>query len=465
MDYQHDRTICVIGLGYVGLTLAIIMAEAGYTVWGVELNRDFTDKIVTGKAHFHEPGLDERLAIQLQAGQFHVSNTLPDDPGISLYIITVGTPLGPDGKVRLDMVRRVTREIAAQLKDGDAVVLRSTVKIGTTRDIVLPILAETGRDFDIGFCPERTLEGRALYELTHLPQIIGSTSARGSIRLAQVFNAITPTVIRVRDPETAEMIKLIDNTSRDVGFAFANEVARLCGAVGISASEVITFGKLGYARTQLPMPGPVGGPCLSKDSHILVESMMDRGVMPEIAAAARNINERLMIEVAEYLAGQVLPWYPSGAVKISMMGLAFKGQPETNDLRGSTVIPLLAELRKLLPRATFRGYDPIVSAQDQVALGLTPMGDLAEAFDGAHLVIVHNNHPIFQGMPLSRLARGLARPAIVYDFWNSFSPERLSLEDGVRYVALGSHPMRSDLPVLGQPPVLGQAEVMTAMLA
>ena len=99
------------------------------------------------------------------------------------------------------------------------------------------------------------------------------------------------------------MIKLIDNTSRDVGFAFANEVARLCGAVGISAAEVITFGKLGYARTQLPMPGPVGGPCLSKDGHILVESMLDRGVMPEIASAARTINERLMVEVAEYLAG------------------------------------------------------------------------------------------------------------------------------------------------------------------
>ncbi|WP_246148494.1 nucleotide sugar dehydrogenase [Skermanella pratensis] len=339
MDYQHDRTVCIIGLGYVGLTLAIVMAEAGYTVRGVELNRDFTDRIVTGKAHFYEPGLDERLGFQLGAGRLHVGNTLPDDPAISLYIITVGTPLGPDGKVRLDMVRRVTREIAAQLKDGDAVVLRSTVKIGTTRDIVMPILAETGRDIDIAFCPERTLEGRALYELTHLPQIIGATSERGSIRLAQVFNALTPTVIRVRDPETAEMIKLIDNTSRDVGFAFANEVARLCGAAGISAAEVITFGKLGYARTQLPMPGPVGGPCLSKDSHILVESMTDRGVMPEIAAAARTINERLMVESAGYMAGQVLPWHRCDALKVTIMGLAFKGQPETNDLRGSTAIP------------------------------------------------------------------------------------------------------------------------------
>lgn len=449
MDYQHDRTVCIVGLGYVGLTLAIIMAEAGYTVRGVELNRDFTDRIVTGKAHFFEPGLDERLGLQLGAGRLHVSNTPPDDPAVSLYIITVGTPLGPDGKVRLDMVRRVTREIAARLKDGDAVVLRSTVKIGTTRDVVMPILAETGRDIDVAFCPERTLEGRALYELTHLPQIIGAASERGSIRLAQVFNAITPTVIRVRDPETAEMIKLIDNTSRDVGFAFANEVARLCGAVGISAAEVITFGKLGYARTQLPMPGPVGGPCLSKDSHILVESMADRGVMPEIAAAARTINERLMVETARYMAGQVLPWHRSGALKVTMMGLAFKGQPETNDLRGSTAIPLLAELRRMMPEAVFCGYDPIVSAQDLAALGLTPVADLTEAFDRSHLVIIHNNHPAFQAMPLSRLASGMSRPGMVYDFWNSFVPDRLTLDTGIRYVALGSHRMTADHPVPG----------------
>jgi UDP-N-acetyl-D-mannosaminuronic acid dehydrogenase len=453
MDYRHDRTVCIIGLGYVGLTLAIIMAEAGYTVWGVEINQGFTDKIVTGKAHFFEPGLDERLDHQLQAGRLLVVNSLPDDPAVSLYIITVGTPLDQDGRVRMDMVKRVTTEIAAQLKDGDAVVLRSTVKIGTTRDVVLPILAATGRDFDIGFCPERTLEGRALYELTHLPQIVGANSERGAIRLAQVFNALTPTVIRVRDPETAEMIKLIDNTSRDVGFAFANEVARLCGAVGISAAEVITFGKLGYARTQLPMPGPVGGPCLSKDGHILIESMLDRGVMPEIASAARTINERLMVEVAEYLAGEVKPWYRTDALKITVMGLAFKGQPETNDLRGSTAIPLLAELRRLLPGARLYGYDPIVSAEDLSGLGLTPAASLDVAFDGAHLVIVHNNHPAFQGMPLSRLSRGMARPAIVYDFWNSFVPERLTLEDGVRYVALGSHPMRATVPAAIPEPV------------
>ncbi|WP_246148496.1 UDP binding domain-containing protein [Skermanella pratensis] len=102
-----------------------------------------------------------------------------------------------------------------------------------------------------------------------------------------------------------------------------------------------------------------------------------------------------------------------------------------------------------MPEAIFCGYDPIVSAQDMIALGLTPLADLGEAFDQSHLVIVHNNHPAFQAMPLSRLSRGMARPGMVYDFWNNFVPERLTLDTGIRYVALGSHRMGADQPGSG----------------
>lgn len=445
-EASRDRHVCIVGLGYVGLTLAVVMAEAGYVVRGCELNPAFVASIREGHAHFFEPGLDERLRIQIDAGRIAAGTEMPCDPEISLYIVTVGTPLDGDGRVRLDMVRRVTQQIAERLKDGDAVVLRSTVKIGTTRGVVLPVLEATGRRFDLAFCPERTLEGRALYELAHLPQIVGAMSPQGAARLSQVFNAITPTVIRVRDPETAEMIKLVDNTSRDVGFAFANEVARMCGMVGISAAEVVKFGKLGYARTSLPLPGPVGGPCLSKDSHILVESMEGYGMVPEITSASRRINERLMVEVADFLATQA----PFGAAGqrpvVTLLGLAFKGQPETNDLRGSTILPLIATLRDRLPQAVLRGWDPIVGAAEQEALGLRPVDTLAEAFEGSHLCVVHNNHAAFAGMPLSQLSHRMARPGLVYDFWNNFDPERLAMAEGTRYVALGSHPVAAGLP-------------------
>lgn len=437
-ESSPDRNVCIVGLGYVGLTLAVVMAEAGFRVSGCELNPGFVASIRSGRAHFFEPGLDERLALQVAAGRITADTEMPSDPAVSLYIVTVGTPLDAQGRVRLDMVRRVAGQIADRLKDGDAVVLRSTVKIGTTRSVVLPALAATGRRFDLAFCPERTLEGRALYELAHLPQIVGAMTPQGAARLSQVFNAITPTVIRVRDPETAEMIKLVDNTSRDVGFAFANEVARMCGAVGVSAAEVIKFGKLGYPRTNVPLPGPVGGPCLSKDAHILIESLEGHGLAPEITAATRRINERLMVESAAWIADTA----PRAAgLRIAVLGLAFKGQPETNDLRGSTVLPLIEALRARLPSAEYRGFDPVVAAAEQEALGLVPMPSLPDAFDGAHVVVVHNNHAAFAGMPLSRLSERMARPGLVYDFWNNFDPDRLAMAPDTRYVALGSHPM------------------------
>lgn len=454
-ESSPDRNVCIVGLGYVGLTLAVVMAEAGFRVHGCEVNPGFVATIASGRGHFFEPGLDERLAVQVAAGRITVGTEMPRDPAVSLYIVTVGTPLDAAGRVRLDMVRRVTGQIADRLKDGDAVVLRSTVKIGTSRDVVLPILEATGRRFDLAFCPERTLEGRALYELAHLPQIVGALTPAGAARLAQVFNAITPTVIRVRDPETAEMIKLVDNTSRDVGFAFANEVARMCGTVGVSAAEVIKFGKLGYPRTNVPIPGPVGGPCLSKDGHILIESMERYGMVPEITSASRRINERLMVEVAQYLAAAAPSPHP-GPLKIAVLGLAFKGQPETNDLRGSTVHPLLDALRARLPEASYHGYDPVVSAGEQRDLGLIPAASLAEAFDGCHTVIIHNNHAAFAGMPLARLSHHLARPGLVYDFWNSFDPDRLEMAPGTRYVALGGH----SVPV----PAPGLVQTVTAVM-
>lgn len=438
---SHDHTVCIIGLGYVGLTLALVMAEAGYRVHGVEINPDFVGAIVQGRAHFFEPGLDERLTVQVERGRITASTAMPDDPAVSLYIITVGTPLDAEGQVRLDMVQRVSQQIADRLKDGDAVVLRSTVKIGTTRGIVLPILAATGKRFDLAFCPERTLEGKALYELTHLPQIVGALSPAGAVRLAQVFNALTPTVIRVRDPETAEMIKLVDNTSRDVGFAFANEVARMCGALGVSAADVIKFGRLGYPRTNLPLPGPVGGPCLSKDAHILIESLAGTPVRPEITMATRLINERLMVEAADYIVAQAPELRPGHRLKISLLGLAFKGQPETNDLRGSTVIPLIQALASRLPASWRCGFDPVVSAEEQRLLGLTPMTTLQEAFADAHVVVIHNNHPSFSAMPMARLSHWLGRPGLVYDFWNNFDPNRLVMAPDTRYVPLGAHPL------------------------
>ena len=440
MESFKDRQVCVLGLGYVGLTLAVAMADVGFKILGVEIRDEVRDALAQGQAHFHEPGLEERLQRVISTGRFGFARNIPEGWGGAVYIITVGTPLGKDGKSRLDMVENVGREVAHHLKDGDLVIMRSTVKLGTTRKIVTPLLSATGKQFDLAFCPERTLEGKALVELRQLPQIVGGMTNAAAVRASQLFQFITPTVVRVSDVETAEMIKLIDNAQRDVAFAYANEVARACDAIGVSAAEVIQAGKLGYPRTNLPMPGPVGGPCLEKDPHILAEGLRELGVEPEITMAARRLNERQPAEIIAHLArvASTLPGFSNRPV-ITLMGIAFKGQPATDDLRGTMAKPIFERIRLAFPDATFRGFDAVVAVKDIRSFGLEPVATLDAAFEGASLMLILNNHPVFSAMSIERLTARMARPGLVYDFWNCFKAADLYLPQGVGYMALGSH--------------------------
>ncbi|MBI3707772.1 MAG: nucleotide sugar dehydrogenase, partial [Proteobacteria bacterium] len=291
-DTYADRRVCVLGLGYVGLPLAAVMADAGFDVLGIEIRDAVRERLARGEPHFYEPGLESLLKRVIRQGRLRIARNIPAGCAATVFLVTVGTPLDTQGRARMDMIENVTREVAAHLKAGDLVIMRSTVKLGTTRRLVIPILDSVGVSYDLAFCPERTLEGQALAELRNLPQVVGGATLSANIRASQLFQFLTATVVRVSSLETAEMIKLIDNTQRDVSFAFANEVARMCDAVGIGAMEVIRAGKLGYARTNLPMPGPVGGPCLEKDPYILAEGLAERGITPEITLAARNVNRR-----------------------------------------------------------------------------------------------------------------------------------------------------------------------------
>lgn len=436
----HDREVCIFGLGYVGLTLAVTMAEVGFRVHGVEIRAEVVEGLRHGQPPFHEFGLAAKLRRVIATGDFSAATTAARAREARVFIITVGTPLGADGLVRLEMIRRVTDEVAAMLKDGDLVIMRSTVRLGVTRTVVKPILDATGRRYELAFCPERTLEGQALEELRRLPQIIGAADRSTTLRCAHLFNFLTPTVVRVADLETAEVIKLIDNAQRDMLFGYANEVARICDAIGVSAAEVIAAGKLGYPRTNLPMPGPVGGPCLEKDPHILAESLLPLGIEPAITLAARRLNEAQPDEVVGFLAArlQALRAWPARP-EIAVCGLAFKGRPATDDLRGTMARPIIAALRRRFPSARLRGYDPVVDTAGIRSLGLEPVGDPEAAFTGANLVVIQNNHPVFAGLAMADLAQHLARPGLVYDFWNHFTGQQLDLPPGTGYMALGSH--------------------------
>jgi UDP-N-acetyl-D-mannosaminuronic acid dehydrogenase len=413
--------VAIIGLGYVGLTLGVALARRGLMVYGIEKRREVVDQTNAGKAHFSEVGLDMALQSVVGGGSLIASDATDGIPPCDYYIITVGTPLKPGTcQPRLDMIEQASRQVAEHMPEGAAVILRSTVKIGTTREIVKPVLDAAGKTYHLSMSPERTLEGDALRELVTLPQIVGGMTERGADMAASLFSRLTHTIVRVADPETAEMIKLVDNTSRDVRFAFANEVARACDAVGVNANDVIRFGKLGYSRTDVALPGLVGGPCLEKDPHILLASVAPHDVTLEITAASRQVNERQPRETVSAILAK-LGERRNGPFTVVVAGIAFKGRPETDDLRGSMSLHVIDRLAASGQCQEIRVYDEVVGREVLAALGpkVVPCDSLDGACAGADALIIANNHPAFGALNLEAIVGCMEQGAFVYDYWNN----------------------------------------------
>lgn len=437
-EATHD--VGIVGLGYVGLTLATAMADVGYKLVGLERRPEVVDLLKAGKPHFQEVGLDHILKNVIAEGRLAVREQFDPSDRCDAYIITVGTPLDANGMARLDMIESATRQVADSMPDDALVILRSTVKVGTSRNVVAPILAASGKRFKIAMCPERTLEGNAMQELRQLPQIIGADDTDTRERAARLFSKLTKQVLTVSSLEAAEVIKLADNTFRDVRFAFANEIARLCDAVGVSANEVIGIGKLGYSRTNIALPGLVGGPCLEKDPHILRQSAHECGIELEITRAAREVNERQPLECAKWMVSELERRNIADAPTVSFLGLAFKGVPEADDLRGAMSLHVIRHMRDLLPDAKFKAYDPVVSAKDIEALniGLEVCDDLKGALHEVDLAVITNNHPKLASIGFSTMVDHLSPDGFVYDFWNHFSEVEEEDATDRRYFAVGS---------------------------
>ncbi|MEM7190993.1 MAG: nucleotide sugar dehydrogenase [Pseudomonadota bacterium] len=430
--------VAVVGLGYVGLTLATALADTGFKVLGVERRAVVVEMTNRGEPHFSENGLPEMLTHAVQTGQMVAAQSFTDGARADIYVITVGTPLAADGKARVDFIEAATREVGENMADGALVILRSTVKIGTARNIVKPILEASGKSFQIAMCPERTLEGRAMHELRRLPQIVGADSEAARERAAHFFYKLTPTAVQVSSLETAEIIKLVDNTFRDVQFGFANEVARICDAYGVNAMEVIPGGKLGYPRTNVALPGLVGGPCLEKDPHILSQSLRDVGVELDITTAARRVNERQPDETVEFVLAEHARRKPAPP-KVAVLGMAFKGVPATDDLRGAMSLRVIDAFKAQSPEASLRLFDAVCTP-DQLsaaAPGCAVAGTIDEALRGADVAVIANNHPGLGALRPRTMLTTMAAEGFIYDYWNHFSDLR-PYELGPNYFAVGN---------------------------
>lgn len=432
------KTVAVIGLGYVGLTLALTLNEFGIRVIGIDTNEEVLGKLRNRTPHFFERGLDALLKKHANT-LLTFCNTLKKEE-TDIFVICVGTPVDEQGNVLTKFLEEAILHVGRVLKPHDLVILRSTVPIGTCRSIVIPILEKESllsaeRDFFVAFAPERTVEGRALEELRTLPQIIGGFNKQSADITSQFFQIFTRTIVSVENLEEAEAVKLLNNTFRDISFGFANEVTQVLNLYGLNARNVIRAANEGYIRNTIPNPSPgVGGACLVKDPHIFTQSARAKGYEPKLPLAARTINESMI----DFVVSKVNNFVQGSrknplSVKLFLMGIAFKGTPETSDLRFSTSVDILHRLQKTYPNIAI--YDPVADQSDLEALG-TVVGEPEKGFQKADAVLILNNHPSFADMDIFTLAATMNRPGLLFDPWGAYTREQLSELEGIAYTGL-----------------------------
>jgi nucleotide sugar dehydrogenase len=340
---SHRDQLVIVGLGYVGLTLALAASSAGMSVIGIDPDCEKIESLNSKKSYISEPGL-ENLLEEFVGSNFFPRNTLSEmvrSPGQSWnFILCVPTPLTSDLSLDTSYINQAIKELIPHFQIGDSIIMRSTVPIGTTREIAIVIEKDlgwsVGKDFYAISAPERTVEGNALYELRELPQILGGVTPNCAQHGYDLFQKISKRLVPVSTSEVSETIKITSNAFRDYSFGFSNYLAKVAQSYNLDVNEIIDNANFGYLRNSIPKPSPgVGGPCLSKDPYLLFNSGFTNTESP--IYAARKVNESMTQYVYNHLVEKI-PGLLS--LEILMLGLAFKGSPETNDMRNSPSIDL-----------------------------------------------------------------------------------------------------------------------------
>jgi UDP-N-acetyl-D-mannosaminuronic acid dehydrogenase len=434
-----SRRIAVLGLGFVGLTLAVVLADAGFNVLGIEAQENVLESLKKGVPHFYESGLANQLRY-LVGNQLKLESSLKDSE-CDIYIISVGTPVNASHQPILDHIEEATRSIGKVLKQGDTVMLRSTVPVGTTRKFCLRWLEEESglkgsKDFSLVFAPERTIAGKAIKELHTLPQIIGALDPQGAEVAAAIYREITPTIVMLDSLEAAEMVKLVNNTYRDTIFSFANEIALVCEKYNLDAFKIIDAANEGYPRDPVPLPSPgVGGVCLSKDPYLLKTTAQTGGFEPRILGSSREVNEYMPYHIYQKFTrfcslNQINP----SQTKVFVVGFAFKGWPETSDMRDSSTLILVQHLHKA--GADIFGYDPVIELEALRQIPGVMPAKIEEGFDKADAVFVMNNHPSYEDWNLHQLLHSMKKPGLFFDGWHLFRTDDAARVEGVIYSSI-----------------------------
>lgn len=393
---EHSARLGVIGLGYVGLPLAVEMAQVGFQVTGLDVDRAKVDAINAGDSYIPDVAT-EVLGEMVRAGRLQATQSLDTIEQLDTISICVPTPLRKSRDPDLSYILAAVEAVGTYLRPGQLVVLESTTYPGTTREVVLPVLErsglQVGEDFFLAFSPERVDPGNPTYTTKSIPKVIGGLTPECTELAVLLYQQFIERIVPVSSPGTAEMVKLLENTFRSVNIALANEMAMLCQTFGINVWEVIEAAKtkpFGF----LPFyPGPgLGGHCIPVDPHYLTWKAKMTGVEPRLIELASQINSQMPAFTVSRIADALNEQKKSlNGSKILVLGVAYKR--DVNDIRES---PALAVLLKLIEKGTLVSYaDPYVPNIDLGAKTFSSMPVCKEVLEAADCVVVLTDHSTF----------------------------------------------------------------------
>src|SRR3990167_6778323 len=386
-----SKKVSVIGLGYMGLPTAIILAEHGFEVFGYDIDEAKINNIKNCKSVINEPELIDRLKAVL-SNNLKVSNKLIE---ADFYMISVPTPITESKSADLSAVWAVTKEISKIIKSGDTVILESTSSVGTTKKLAQMLEdfsgLKSGQDFFVGYSPERAIPGKTFFEVVNNNRVIGGINEKSTEKIHELYSQFVKGEISLTDSNTAEMVKLVENSSRDVQIAFANQVASMAYEAGIDPYELIDLANK-HPRVKILSPRcGVGGHCIAVDPWFLIEAFPKQ---TELLQAARKVNDTKPYQVIEIVEEHIKKLCLSRKCNLLILGLTFK--PDVDDLRESPALKIAQEFAKK-ENINLSVYDPNISFGHPECLSeINVLRDYKNAINSADLILILVGHKEFK---------------------------------------------------------------------
>lgn len=411
---DRSARIGVIGLGYVGLPLAVELAAAGFEVIGFDIDAEKIRAIESGNSYIGDVSM-EALRSAREGNRLRATTDFDQLHEVQIVNVCVPTPLTKTKDPDVSFMAHAVEEIRKRLHPGELIILGSTTYPGTTRELFVPVLEETGlkvgKDFSLAFAPERIDPGNTRYKVRNVPKVVGGESAICTELACKLFDTVFDTTVPVSSTQAAEMVKLLENTFRAINIGLANEVALMCERLDLDVWEVIEAAATKPYGFMKFLPGPgLGGHCIPVDPSYLAWRMKSLNFSARFIELATEINSSMPAHVADRVSDLLNEnQLAVNGAKVLIVGVAYK--PDVSDLRESPAIDVISLLVKKGAKVTY--HDPFVAECqiDEIRYKGSELGD--EVLAESDLVVILTDHT---GIDYGRLVEGASR---VFDTRNA----------------------------------------------